>query len=478
MTREERRYHPILSTFGLGGTQVVFSLFAGQAVLHLKAFGLNPLEIAITLLFGPICGAVFPPYFGSWSDRCQSSWGRRRPFIFWGTAAMAVCMLSLAWADAIAGAVLPSAAAPDTARTVLVLLSMLLTLAVFIAVQAVQVGLRALLTDDATPLRQAGANAWASRHVTFSGFLAYLAAYLDSSREENGSLGGTVFARTSIFTTIYLAITVFITCFYAVDPEMTTFDAPRRQSVANIRLIRRVLTGTSSQIRTIYLVQFFSWLGWFPLLFYTVPYVNSLDESQDSPVDKDLGALTPLLYSAVSIFVTFWWSSQSSDGGASFRISDDFALTGRDIWVGSHCIFGAAMIGTFFVTSPSGNVLLFSMVGISWAVTARVPYSLLGDELSRGSSRWSDDVAEASDHQGLVYGLHNLAICLPQILMMALMGLAWLSMPANDDVSGVVWFLRLGGLSAFAAAYTATRLNAQSVTEEKDFTALALEDLE
>lgn len=237
----------------------------------MKAFGLNPLEIAITLLFGPICGAVFPPYFGSWSDRCQSSWGRRRPFIFWGTAAMAVCMLSLAWADAIAGALLPSAAAPDTARTVLVLLSMLLTLAVFVAVQAVQVGLRAMLTDAATPLRQSRANAWASRHVTFSGFLAYFAAYLGSSREDNGNLGGTVFARTSIFTTIYLAIAILITCLYAVDPEMRTFDAPKRRSVANGRLIRRVLTGTSSQIRTIYLVQFFSWLGWFPLLFYTVP---------------------------------------------------------------------------------------------------------------------------------------------------------------------------------------------------------------
>lgn len=184
---------------------------------------------------------------------------------------MAVCMLLLAWADSLVAALLPSTAAPDTARTVLVLLSMFLTLAVFVAVQAVQVGLRALLTDDATPLRQSRANAWASRHVTFSGFLAYFAAYMDSSREENGSLAGTVFARTSIFTTIYLAVTVFITCFYAVDPEMTTFDVPKRQSVANIILIRRVLTGTSSQIRTIYLVQFLSWLGWFPLLFYTVP---------------------------------------------------------------------------------------------------------------------------------------------------------------------------------------------------------------
>ncbi|KAI4603051.1 hypothetical protein KJ359_005841 [Pestalotiopsis sp. 9143b] len=315
---------------------------------------------------------------------------------------MAVCMLSLAWADAIAGALLPSAAAPDTARTVLVLLSMLLTLAVFVAVQAVQVGLRAMLTDAATPLRQSRANAWASRHVTFSGFLAYFAAYLGSSREDNGNLGGT----------------------------------PRPRSN------------------------------------------QASDETQDPPVDNNLGALTPLLYSAVSIFVTFLWGSQSSDDGASFRISDDFALTDRDIWVGSHYIFGTAMVGTFFVSSPFGNVLLFSMVGISWAVTARVPYSLLGQELSRGSSRWSDDAAEASDHQGLVYGLHNLAICLPQILMMALMGVAWLFMPTNDGISGVVWFLRLGGLSAFAAAYAATRLKTKPDAEEKDFTALPLENME
>jgi solute carrier family 45 protein 1/2/4 len=41
------------------------------------------------------------------------------------------------------------------------------------------------------------------------------------------------------------------------------------------------------------------------------------------------------------------------------------------------------MLGTILVNSATGTVLLFSGVGISWAVTHRVPYSLLGDELSR-----------------------------------------------------------------------------------------------
>lgn len=434
---------------------MVFSLFAGQAVIHLKAFGLNPFEIAVTLLFGPLCGAIFPPLFGAWSDQCQSSWGRRRPFIFWGTVVMVLSILSLAWADSITMAVVPPTTAPTTVRTVLVSLSMILTLAVFVAVQAVQVGLRASITDGSTPMQQSKANTWAGRHVTISGFLAYFAAFIGSSQDSAG-INSTVFTRTSIITAVYLAITILVTCLCTTDQQAATFETLRIRRVANFRLMRRILLESSGQIRTIYLVQFFSWLGWFPLLFYTVPYVNSLDRA-DETANTSSGALAPLSYSAVSLLMAFLWTSQSSKDGSVFKFSNTLSITDRDIWIGSHCIFGWSMLGTFFVTSALGTVLLFSAIGISWAVTARVPYSLLGQELSRGSTHLGEE--DVSDHQGLIYGLHNLAICLPQILMMALMGLVWLFTQTSDGIVGVVWFLRLGGLSAFAAAYFATRLD-------------------
>ncbi|KAF3022068.1 hypothetical protein E8E14_013375 [Neopestalotiopsis sp. 37M] len=455
MVNEEHPYHSILSTIGLGGTQVVFSLFAGQAVIHLKAFGLNPFEIAVTLLFGPLCGAIFPPLFGAWSDQCRSSWGRRRPFIFWGTVVMVLSMLSLAWADSIAKTVVPPTATPTTVRTVLVTLSMILTLAVFVAVQAVQVGLRASITDGSTPMQQSKANTWAGRHITISGFLAYFAAFIGSSQDSTG-INSTVFARTSIITAIYLTVTIMITCLCTTDHQAATFETLRVRRVANFRLMQRVLLGSSSQIRTVYLVQFFSWLGWFPLLFYTVPYVNSLDQSHEIANTRS-GALAPLSYSAVSLLMAFVWTSQYSNDGSVLNFSNTLSVTDRDIWIGSHCIFGWSMLSTFFVTSAFGTVLLFSAIGISWAVTARVPYSLLGHELSRGSTYLG--VEDVSDHQGLIYGVHNLAICLPQILMMAFMGLVWLFTQTNDGTVGVVWFLRLGGLSAFAAAYFATRLD-------------------
>lgn len=132
------------------------------------------------------------------------------------------------------------------------------------------------------------------------------------------------------------------------------------------------------------------------------------------------------------------------------------------------------MMGTFFFTSATETVLLFSIVGFSWAVTSRLPYVLLGNELSIPPAYWDEEELSAS--QGLIYGLHNLAICLPQILMIALMGLVWLLGKSTDGSLNVVWFLRLGGVCSFVGAYFATKLEEQKDAENRDHTAIPVQE--
>lgn len=122
------------------------------------------------------------------------------------------------------------------------------------------------------------------------------------------------------------------------------------------------------------------------------------------------------------------------------------------------------MLGTFFVTSATGTVLLFSIVGISWAVTSRMPFSLIGDELSQAPTYWNEE--DLSNCQGLIYGLHNLAICLPQMIIMSVMGTVWLLTETKDDYVQVVWFLRCGGIFALVATYFTTRLDERFQQEE------------
>jgi solute carrier family 45, member 1/2/4 len=115
------------------------------------------------------------------------------------------------------------------------------------------------------------------------------------------------------------------------------------------------------------------------------------------------------------------------------------------------------MLGTFYVTSAVETVFLFGIAGFGRAVTSRVPYSLLGDELSRVPSHGDDE--DMSNSQGLIYGFHNVVICVPQILIMSLMRTVWLSTEEKVGSLGVVWFLRLSGLSALIAMGFATMLD-------------------
>jgi len=140
------------------------------------------------------------------------------------------------------------------------------------------------------------------------------------------------------------------------------------------------------------------------------------------------------------------------------------------LWMLSHAVFGCCMLGTFVVTSASGTVILFTIVGFSWAASNWIPYALLGAEIARNSIRhargsgYSDDDAGAAQHSagssadaGLIYGLHGLAICVPQILMALLMGAVSLHTDRGPTATGrnlqIVWMFRAGGLFAFIAMF-------------------------
>jgi hypothetical protein len=110
-------------------------------------------------------------------------------------------------------------------------------------------------------------------------------------------------------------------------------------------------------------------------------------------------------------------------------------------------------------------------------VTCRVPYALIGDELCRPSNlrhrhgQELDEEENPTDRHGLVHGIHNLAICVPQMVVMTFMGFMWMFTDEGDDEGfvGIVWILRFGGMCALGALYFTMRLqepDEQKVEEE------------
>lgn len=246
---------------------------------HLKLLGLSPTEIAIIVLSGPVCGATFQPYLGSWSDRCLSVWGRRRPFIVVGTALLITSMLCLAWVDWVVNIHVlgsPSSSPPGAEQSdakllqnAVMVIAFLCMLVINTATQALQVGLRALVADYGTLAQQAEANTWAGRHVNFAAVLAFFAAYI-SLPQYLGIQGRSKFTSVSILTAIYLFISVATTCFCVSETPYSAQEALNAQQGLDLSILRKVLSSLTRKIKLVFLIQFLAWFGWFPFLFYIV----------------------------------------------------------------------------------------------------------------------------------------------------------------------------------------------------------------
>ena len=154
---------------------------------------------------------------------------------------------------------------------------MLSTLLIWVAVQPVQIGLRTLITDNCTRTEQIKANAWAGGYSNLAAMLANLAAYMNISLHPGvpSRSDRTVFMDLSLLASLALAVTVIISCISVREkglPSAILASAGSASHTSNLWILWRLLAGKASQIRTVYLVQFFAWLGWFPFLYYAVMY--------------------------------------------------------------------------------------------------------------------------------------------------------------------------------------------------------------
>lgn len=175
-------------------------------------------------------------------------------------------------------------------------------------------------------------------------------------------------------------------------------------------------------------------------------------------------------------------------------------LTLRRTWLFSHVLFATCMFSTFFITSTWAATVVIGFIGISWAVTLWAPFALISAEVAQRDAErrlnrlqveldnesGNDHAAvevdrvgeeeedieaiapriigaerESTDQAGIVLGLHNVAISMPQILSTFVSSLIFKALqkprgePWDDSVG---WVMRFGGCAAVIAAYLTSRL--------------------
>ncbi|KAG6036922.1 hypothetical protein E4U41_005425 [Claviceps citrina] len=451
--------------------QAVFALIFSNGSAYLTSLGVSGPALSFIWSVGPICGLVLQPCFGLLSDRCQSSWGRRKPLIFFGALGATASLLSLASAEPLGNGITRMLMPPR--RPYMVERNVLpATLAVFcvmtlnVSVQALQCGLRTLIVDTVPPPQQQTANAWAGILVSLTNVLCYGLSFADL-REEVGFLrDSSQFAILCVITSVLLTATVSVTCL-TVREERGHDHAPEL-------LIRG--NGPRGSIRAMVLDLYGSFFRLTPRVRTALKahYLGNLDKQSHSSqsaygstrgADRQYtasptGSLGLLIFSLVAVVagiliprVTAYRASWTS--GSKRNAAEEQAL--RQTWAASQILFATAMLLTILVSSPWQAHVLMGLSGISWAVSIWAPHAIIGAHIS-ASGRVGGAAPKCEVRPGIVVGLHNAAVSAPQIVSAACCGLLfWMLDGVSEDVIG--WALRVAALSTLAAAWLIGQLD-------------------
>lgn len=142
----------------------------------------------------------------------------------------------------------------------------------------VQAGIRAFIVDNAPAHQQESANAWASGITGVGNVVGYVFGYIDLPKRFP-FFGDTQFKVLCVIASIALSSTLLISCLTVKERDPRLESGPPLDNPGVFSFFQQVFSAIRRlppQIRKICEVQFFSWIGWFPFLFYITTYIGQL----------------------------------------------------------------------------------------------------------------------------------------------------------------------------------------------------------
>ena len=182
------------------------------------------------------------------------------------------------------------------------------------------------------------------------------------------------------------------------------------------------------RIRWICHVQFWSWIGWFPVLFYSSTWVGELylryeapQNTKDSPSALDevgrRGSMSLIVFSIVAVISSIvlpWFIRNPGEDGekatytarppsslepvlSKLRIRKPTLLT---TWAFGCLLFAASMIWAPLVKSVWFATVLIALLGVCNALASLAPATFLGVEVNRMSSGLPASYSRVSSRAG------------------------------------------------------------------------------
>ncbi len=437
MTKSASAWHVWIISFGFMGIQFGWGLQMANMSAIYTMLGAKESELAILWIAAPLTGLLVHPIVGHMSDRTWNRFGRRKPYILFGTLLSSLALLAMPNASALWMAVM---------------LLWVLDGAINVSMQPFRSFVSDMLPKAQRTLGFTVQTVLIGIGAVLSSAMPWILTHFFGVTDDAGAAGH---IPASVTWSFYIGALVMVACVLVTvrgtqeqPPEQLPSASHAKGSLwIDLRKGALEILGNLSampqRMRQLAWVQLFTWAGLFSMWTYFTPTIarNAFHA---------LEANTPEYLQAAE------W------GGVCFSVYNGVALaaalafipltrrvSARRIHVVSLVLGGAGLLGASFITNPQMLILSMAGIGIAWASILAMPYAMLADALPPGKT-------------GVFMGIFNLFIVIPQVIVALGAGLLL------DHVFGGQphRVLACGAASVLVAALLACRIEGTSSASE------------
>ncbi|KYK55584.1 hypothetical protein DCS_07547 [Drechmeria coniospora] len=373
---------------------------------YLLTLGLTKSNTSLIWIAGPLSGLIVQPVVGVLSDEHTSKWGRRRPLMVAGAVVAAVSLLVLGYTREIVGLVMRG---DEQSKMPTIVLAVLAIYVVDFAINAVMSCARSLIVDILPLEKQQAGAAWSSRMSAVGHMVGYAAGSVDLVKVFGTTLGDAQFQQLTVIAALSIVGSTAVTCLAVTEKVLVSTKEAKRHPIKNVAgQIYTTLRHLPPRIQAICWAQFWSWIGWFPFLFYGTTWVGETYFRYDVPPEakqsKDalgdmgrIGSTALLVYSVVTFVGAFALPllvkspadeaakmshpsvAVAGAGGTWRKRRPDLVMT----WIGGQLLFAAAMSMAPLARSFRFATILLCLCGLPWTIALWAPTALLGVEVNK-----------------------------------------------------------------------------------------------
>ncbi len=383
-------------SFGFFGIQFGFALQNANVSRIFQTLGADIDKIGFLWVAAPLTGLLVQPIIGYLSDRTwHKKWGRRRPFFFIGAVLASIALF-----------LMPQ----STMLWMAAVLLWILDASINISMEP----FRAFVGDKLTSAQRTTGFATQTFFIGLGAVIASLLPYIFTNvfHISNTAPAGQI--GDSVKYSFYIGAVVFF--FSVLWTVITSDEAPpenieewkkeKMESKGVANAISEITKGIFSMPKTmaqLAVVQFFTWVGFYCMWLYTTASVaqNAYGTTDvTSKAFQDAGdwvGVMFMVYSAVSAITAFLLPMLANRIGRKYTHMICLIIGG----------FG--LLSIIFIKSPMMLLVPMIAVGLAWASTLTLPYSILAGSLPRAK-------------MGFYMGVFNFFIVIPQLIASFVMG--------------------------------------------------------